>query len=476
MHHARFDPYTARAARRRRSPALRRRRARRRAPPAWRGHAPGRSALRRARAGVHRRAAAWRSASGWDAAPPIRRRWAGATSSCPHWKPPATPGPCSTSAWRGAANIPRRRRRRAPHSGGPGAPRAALVSTRRPWRASLAYSHDLLGATGTGTALWADYVYAQVGYHWLEQFDAHARRRLLPQRRRRQSAVRLRRLHRRRARRLARRRLLPHRRLLHASLAGDRSRRGSAGRRWRSSPTSPATSSASASWRSSAPTRDPLGERCIAERAWHCAGCAECCAAAKSRSSPTAVGVLGVACRAHLRSSRAYKASAVIRARRGAAGQGVRRADGRGAAGRAAQVAAPGGDGAADRHAGGAGARPRSAARSSADDVVDAMRTRMDVKLEGEDTFLFTYVDRNPRARQAVVEPRGRSCSCSTRWSGAREVATATGGAAQPRSARCSRSWTPPKRRCATSSSSTTARCPSSRRATCARSTRPRWS
>jgi hypothetical protein len=41
------------------------------------------------------------------------------------------------------------------------------------WRASVQYSHDLLGATGAGTALWADAVYGQVGYHWLEKFDAH---------------------------------------------------------------------------------------------------------------------------------------------------------------------------------------------------------------------------------------------------------------------------------------------------------------
>jgi hypothetical protein len=41
------------------------------------------------------------------------------------------------------------------------------------WRASVSYNHDLLGATGAGTALWADAVYAQVGYHWLEKFDAH---------------------------------------------------------------------------------------------------------------------------------------------------------------------------------------------------------------------------------------------------------------------------------------------------------------
>jgi hypothetical protein len=41
------------------------------------------------------------------------------------------------------------------------------------WRASASYTHDLVGATGAGTALWADYVYAQGGYHFLEKFDAH---------------------------------------------------------------------------------------------------------------------------------------------------------------------------------------------------------------------------------------------------------------------------------------------------------------
>ncbi len=41
------------------------------------------------------------------------------------------------------------------------------------WRASAQYNHDLIGATGAGTALWADAVYAQVGYHWLDKFDAH---------------------------------------------------------------------------------------------------------------------------------------------------------------------------------------------------------------------------------------------------------------------------------------------------------------
>lgn len=41
------------------------------------------------------------------------------------------------------------------------------------WRASVGYVHDLVGATGAGTALWADNVYAQAGYHWLDRVDVH---------------------------------------------------------------------------------------------------------------------------------------------------------------------------------------------------------------------------------------------------------------------------------------------------------------
>jgi hypothetical protein len=41
------------------------------------------------------------------------------------------------------------------------------------WRAALSYNHDLIGATGAGTALWADAVYLQGGYHWLDKLDAH---------------------------------------------------------------------------------------------------------------------------------------------------------------------------------------------------------------------------------------------------------------------------------------------------------------
>jgi len=65
----------------------------------------------------------------------------------------------------------------------PGAPQASGTTWRLgthlrwftpTWRASLAYTHDLVGATGAGSALWADFVYAQVGYHFLERLDLHA--------------------------------------------------------------------------------------------------------------------------------------------------------------------------------------------------------------------------------------------------------------------------------------------------------------
>jgi hypothetical protein len=41
------------------------------------------------------------------------------------------------------------------------------------WRASISYAHDLLGATGVGSAVWADYAYAQAGYHFGEKLDVH---------------------------------------------------------------------------------------------------------------------------------------------------------------------------------------------------------------------------------------------------------------------------------------------------------------
>jgi uncharacterized protein involved in exopolysaccharide biosynthesis len=38
------------------------------------------------------------------------------------------------------------------------------------------------------------------------------------------------------------------------------------------------------------------------------------------------------------------------------------------------------------------------------DEVVDSIRARMDVKLEGEDTFLITYSDSNPDRARAMVD------------------------------------------------------------------------
>jgi uncharacterized protein involved in exopolysaccharide biosynthesis len=41
--------------------------------------------------------------------------------------------------------------------------------------------------------------------------------------------------------------------------------------------------------------------------------------------------------------------------------------------------------------------------RKSTEAIVDSIRTRMDVKLEGEDTFLLTYIDSNPERAKAVA-------------------------------------------------------------------------
>ena len=84
---------------------------------------------------------------------------------------------------------------------------------------SAGYVHDLLGATGAGTALWADAVYAQAGYHYLEKFDAHVGLGYFRNGAAVNQPLGVRRRHRRYVRRLARRRLLPRRRVLHAALA-----------------------------------------------------------------------------------------------------------------------------------------------------------------------------------------------------------------------------------------------------------------
>jgi hypothetical protein len=41
------------------------------------------------------------------------------------------------------------------------------------WRAAISYVHDLVGGTGAATVLWADWVYAQLGYHFAERLDVH---------------------------------------------------------------------------------------------------------------------------------------------------------------------------------------------------------------------------------------------------------------------------------------------------------------
>jgi hypothetical protein len=77
-------------------------------------------------------------------------------------------GPTFYQALRESINIPN-----APGSGWTYRLNALLRYYTPTWRASASYTHDLVGATGAGTALWADYVYAQAGYHYLERFDTH---------------------------------------------------------------------------------------------------------------------------------------------------------------------------------------------------------------------------------------------------------------------------------------------------------------
>ena len=81
----------------------------------------------------------------------------------------ADAGPIFYQRLAGAANIPG-----SPESGVTWRLGARLRWFTPTWRASLSYTHDLLGATGVGSAVWADYAYAQLGYHWLERFDVHA--------------------------------------------------------------------------------------------------------------------------------------------------------------------------------------------------------------------------------------------------------------------------------------------------------------
>ena len=87
----------------------------------------------------------------------------------------ADAGPVFYQALGGAVNIvnPTTMQQAAPDSGLTWRVGSLLRWYTPTWRASIGYVHDLVGATGAGTALWADNIYGQVGYHWLEKFDAH---------------------------------------------------------------------------------------------------------------------------------------------------------------------------------------------------------------------------------------------------------------------------------------------------------------
>jgi hypothetical protein len=79
-------------------------------------------------------------------------------------------GPLVYQALDGANAIPR-----APKESGVTWRMAARVRYTTPsWWAMLSYNRDLLGATGAGSALWADHVYGQVGYLLAGRLDAHA--------------------------------------------------------------------------------------------------------------------------------------------------------------------------------------------------------------------------------------------------------------------------------------------------------------
>jgi hypothetical protein len=79
-------------------------------------------------------------------------------------------GPLFFQALSAASNIPGATQ----SSGVTGRGATSLRWATPSWRASVSYTHDLIGATGAGSALWADAVYAQAGYHWLDRLDAHA--------------------------------------------------------------------------------------------------------------------------------------------------------------------------------------------------------------------------------------------------------------------------------------------------------------
>jgi len=86
----------------------------------------------------------------------------------PELEASADAGPLFYQELDGAVNIPA-----APPSGVTWRGAALLRWITPSWRASAGYVHDLIGATGAGTALWGDALVAQLGYHYLEKLDAH---------------------------------------------------------------------------------------------------------------------------------------------------------------------------------------------------------------------------------------------------------------------------------------------------------------
>jgi hypothetical protein len=77
-------------------------------------------------------------------------------------------GPIFYQAFDASVNVPG-----APGSGITWRLNAKVLWATPSWRASLTFARDLLGATGLGTAVWADYAYAQLSYRYLSRVDAH---------------------------------------------------------------------------------------------------------------------------------------------------------------------------------------------------------------------------------------------------------------------------------------------------------------
>lgn len=79
-------------------------------------------------------------------------------------------GPIFYQALDGANEVPR-----APKESGVTWRMATRLRYQSPsWGATLSYNRDLLGATGAGSALWADHVYAQAGYVIFDKLETHA--------------------------------------------------------------------------------------------------------------------------------------------------------------------------------------------------------------------------------------------------------------------------------------------------------------